>query len=119
MDSGNFFYSSDLQLPILEAGLNASLKKDETPLMLKLCQKQSPAVNHDVECDCIYAVKQLIHIKLGSLLSRNLSQGGDRGALDKLVVELLCKASFLRLIFTKSNIIFNICTWLRSQKPKY
>lgn len=48
MDSGNFFYASDLQLQILEAGLNAGLKKDETPLMLKLCQKQSPAVDHDV-----------------------------------------------------------------------
>lgn len=48
MDSGNFFYSSDLQLQILEAGLTADYKKDETPLMPKLCQKQSPAVNHDV-----------------------------------------------------------------------
>lgn len=46
MDSGNFFNSSDLQLQTLEAGLNAGWKKDETPLMLKLCQKQSPAVNH-------------------------------------------------------------------------
>lgn len=47
MDSGNFFYASDLQLQILEAGLNG-LKKDEMPAMLKLCQKQSPAVDHDV-----------------------------------------------------------------------
>lgn len=39
MDSGNFSYSSDPQLQILEAGLNADQKKDETPLMLKLCQK--------------------------------------------------------------------------------